>query len=86
MTDPFRFLVALPGKPSLCELLAKAVQEYNQQNDPRAATRSSLIKLAHTSIELHAKALAKGIQFEDGKSPLAVAITALQSVKRNDGD
>jgi hypothetical protein len=76
----------VPGRPTLCELLAKAVQEYHQQNDPRAAQRSSLIKLAYSAIELHKKALAKGIPFEDGRSPIAVAVTALQTVRRNDGE
>jgi hypothetical protein len=85
MTDAFRFLVALPGKPSLCELLSKAVAEYNAQNDPGAATRSSLFKLAFSAIELHKKALANGIEFEDGKSPIAVAVAALRTVAKNEG-
>jgi hypothetical protein len=58
--------------------LARQEQGENQ--------RTSLIKLAHTSMELHLKALDRGLTFEDGKSPLAVANTALATVRRNDGD
>jgi hypothetical protein len=47
--------------------------------------RTSLIKLAHVSMELHLKALDRGLSFEDGKSPLAVANTALATVRRNEG-
>jgi hypothetical protein len=84
--DPFRFLYALPGKPSLCECLKAAVEYHNAQNDPNSATRSSLIKLAHTSIQLHAKALANGIQaWPDGEGPLSVAVAALKTVAKNEG-
>jgi hypothetical protein len=87
MSDDFNRMVAgaLPGRPTLLECLSAATQFYNEQNDPRAATRSSLIKLAVTSIELHKKALANGIEFEDGKSPIAVAVTALRTVAKNEG-
>jgi hypothetical protein len=86
MTDPFRFLVALPGKPSLCELLSKAVREYNAANDPGAATRSSLIRLAKSAMDLHVKALANDVApWPDGKGPLSVAVTALETVARNEG-
>jgi hypothetical protein len=50
-----------------------------------SARRASLVKLAHTSMQLHQKALEKGIPFEDGKSPLAVACAALATIRRNQG-
>jgi hypothetical protein len=75
----------VPGRPTLLECLSAAVQYHKEQNDPHAATRSSLFKLAFSAIELHKKALANGIQFEDGKSPIAVAVTALRTIARNEG-
>jgi hypothetical protein len=45
-----------------------------------------LLKLALTSIDLHAHALAKGVRpWEDGKGPLAVALAALRTVAKNEG-
>jgi hypothetical protein len=86
MTDPFRFLVALPGKPSLCELLKAAVQIHNEQNDGSAATRSSLLRLAKSALELHVKAMENNVApWPDGKGPLSVAVTALKTVARNEG-
>jgi hypothetical protein len=49
----------------------------------RSATRSSLLNLANTALELHKKALAKGLVpcDEHGNSTaLAVAFTALETV------
>ena len=75
----------VPGRPTLLECLRAAIQYHKEQNNPNAATRSSLIKLAATAIELHKKALANGIPFADGKSPLAVAVAALETVRKNEG-
>jgi hypothetical protein len=76
----------VPGRPTLLECLRAAVQYHQEQNNPRAAQRSSLIKLACSAIDLHAIAMAKGVKpWPDGEGPLAVALTALQTVARNEG-
>jgi hypothetical protein len=55
----------------------------------KSETRSSLIHLAHASIELHAKALAKGLRLpraqDGGSKALAAALTALQIVVKDEG-
>jgi hypothetical protein len=49
--------------------------------------RSSLLKLALTSLELHDKAMENNVApWQDGKGPLAVACACLQTVRKNDGD
>jgi hypothetical protein len=86
--DDFNRMVAgaLPGRPTLLECLRAAVQYHNELNNPRAATRSSLLKLALTSIELHKKALEKGVApWPDGKGPISVALAALETVRKNEG-
>ena len=58
--------------------LAKRVQEDG--------TRSSLLKLALTSVRLHEKALAKGVvprTDDDRSQPLLLALTALRTILRN---
>jgi hypothetical protein len=87
MTEsPERFILARPGQPTLCEALAKAIREYHEGNDPRAATRSSLLKLALTSIELHKKAIANNVApWPDGKGPISVALACLKTVRKNEG-
>jgi hypothetical protein len=56
-----------------------------QQSDPR---RASLLKLALSAVELHSKCLALGEvpRSEDERSePLLVALTALETIARNEG-
>ena len=48
--------------------------------------RYSLIRLAYSAMQLYDKSLSKGVIWEEGKSPIAVAVTALQTVRRNYGD
>jgi hypothetical protein len=51
-------------------------------------TRSSLLRLARSALELHVKGLTKGVlpRTDDGHSkPLLVALTALQTIERNTG-
>jgi hypothetical protein len=52
------------------------------------ATRSSLMKLFRSAVDLHVTSLSKGMdppRTEDGESrPLVLAITALQTILRNE--
>jgi hypothetical protein len=60
--------------------LARRAQGENQ--------RTSLIKLALTSLDLHATSLAKDVlpRTDDERSkPLLVALTALETIIRNEG-
>jgi hypothetical protein len=92
MTSPER--KDIPGRPNLLDCLKAAIELHKQggvvselrsSDDPdEAAQRTSLLKLALRSVELHAMTKARGIEFEDGKSPLAVAVAALSTVRRND--
>jgi hypothetical protein len=80
LPDPF-------GRPSLMELLKAAVELHNEgslrRNSTARASRSSLIRLAHTAMRLHDAGIAKGVQWPEGKSPLAVAVAALGTAVRN---
>jgi hypothetical protein len=85
-TDP------VPGKPSLLECLRAGARLYKQGGvvdpDRDAATRSSLIKLAKASIDLHARGVEAGIlprTADERSKPLLVALTALNTVRRNEG-
>jgi hypothetical protein len=92
-TDP------IPGRPDLLSCLSAAYRLYkaggnvaavrsadSDNPDRAAAQRTSLLKLACTSVELHKTALARGISFEDpSKSPLAVACAALATIRKNEG-
>jgi hypothetical protein len=73
---PERFLFGPPGRPPLCELLKAAIQLHNEGADGhRAAQRSSLLKLALTSVDLHKVAMLKGVKpWRDGEGPLGVAV------------
>jgi hypothetical protein len=56
-----------------------------EQNDGR---RLALLKLALSATELHAKAMAKDMLPRDGEErskPLLVALTALETIIRNEG-
>jgi hypothetical protein len=49
------------------------------------AERSSLIKLAHSALNLHVASVAKGVPIRDAderSKPLALAVTALREAKR----
>jgi hypothetical protein len=86
----------IPGKPNLLQCLRAAVRLHKaggnvaavrsgDDPDREAAQRSSLLKLALTATELHAMTALRGISFEDGKSPLAVACAALAAIRKNEG-
>jgi hypothetical protein len=53
------------------------------------STRCSLLRLAKSALELHAKGIAEDVlpRTEDERSkPLLVALTALRTILRNEGD
>jgi hypothetical protein len=81
-----------PSKPTWHEIVREGIRAANEVHEelkhPELAEarkqRSSLIKLAHRSLELHIAALAKGMRcWRDGKGPLCVAVTALGTAVRN---
>ena len=69
--------------------MAKAVQRSSERvaaSTAARAQRSSLIKLAHSALDLHVSALARGVCPRDdqgGSQPLAVAAACLASAVRN---
>jgi hypothetical protein len=73
----------IPGRPSLFDCLKVAAQYHRELHDGSAARRSSLIKLANNAMRLYDAGLRKGMQWEDGKSPLAVACTAMSTIRRS---
>jgi hypothetical protein len=78
---------SVPGHPTWLEVALDAIAKHKAQGEDRdGATKSSLLKLALTSIELHKTALAKGIKpWEDGKGPMSVALAALRTIAKNEG-
>jgi hypothetical protein len=77
----------VPGHPNWSECALDAIKKHKEAQgaDRNAATKSSLLKLALTSIELHKTALVKGVKpWPDGKGPLAVALSALRTVAKNE--
>jgi hypothetical protein len=89
----------VPGKPNLLDCLRAAVRLHKQggvvaavrsgdDNDRDAATRSSLIKLAKASIDLHARGVEAGIlprTADERSKPLLVALTALATIRNDEG-
>jgi hypothetical protein len=61
-------------------------REWLARRESSEAQRSSLLKLALTSIKLHEATLAKGVRpWEDGKGPMSVAVACLATIARNEG-
>jgi hypothetical protein len=87
----------IPGRPNLLDCLKAAYRLHKAGGaveavrsgddlDRDAATKSSLLKLALRSVELHAMTKARDITFEDPtKTPLAVACAALATIRKNEG-
>jgi hypothetical protein len=89
----------VPGKPNLLDCLRAAIKLHkaggvvsevrtSDDNDREAATRSSLIRLAKASIDLHARGIETGIlpRTPDERSqPLLLALTALATIRKNEG-
>jgi hypothetical protein len=78
----------LPDRPSQLELMRAAIQLHKEW-PARMATRSSLIKLAHSAVRLYASSLAKDCvpRDEHGHAmPLVLAITCLQTIRQRYGD
>jgi hypothetical protein len=81
-----------PTRPTWHELVREgiraATEVAEEYKNPKLAEarkrRSSLIKLAHRSLELHLATMAKGIApWRDGKGPLSVAVAALATALKN---
>jgi hypothetical protein len=67
---------------SRTELLVKRAEVREEPPMPD----NPLIKLAHSAIQLYARGrMLKGLEWEDGKSPLALANTCLETVCKRYG-
>jgi hypothetical protein len=66
-----------------------ATREWIARQAQADGTRSSLLKLATSAIELHAKGIANDLlprTADERSKPLLVALTALETILRNEGD
>jgi hypothetical protein len=82
----------IPGKPTWIELMTEAAEAaqtvHKSWSSPEATElrkrRSSLIRLAHSSMRLYEAGLEKGLTWEGGRSPLLMATTALKTVRNQE--
>jgi hypothetical protein len=73
---------------SIRKALDDAHRGWLARQEQSDTTRSSLLGLAKSALELHAKGLAQDVlpRTDDERSkPLLVALTALETIKRNEG-
>jgi hypothetical protein len=79
----------VPGHPTWLECALDAIRKHKLGgaiDRDEEATKSSLLKLALTSIRLQETAMMKGVRpWPDGAGPLAVALAALRTVAKNEG-
>jgi hypothetical protein len=72
---------------SIRKSLDEAHRAWLARREQDGAQRTSLLKLALTSLELHNKAMENNVApWADGRGPLSVACACLQTVRKNDGE